>query len=99
MRREMPPSHDRSVALDPSRAEAWVVHAALLDRIEQQTDAGNDVQEECTLLRKVEADEYSLGTAELDVLQQALTGYLADAPPRDREPGHAVLETIRRIRQ
>ena len=87
-------STDRCIALEFSRAEAWAVHAALLDRIERETDAGNDVDREMSLLRAIERDDYAFDSTELELLCETLSTYLADAPSRDRIPGQAVLDQI-----
>lgn len=87
-------STDRCVALDLSRAEAWVVHAALLDRIERETDAGNEIDHEMSLLQTIERDEYAFDDADLELLSDALSTYLADAPGRDRIPGQSLLDQI-----
>jgi hypothetical protein len=87
-------STDRCVALDFSRAEAWVVHAALLDRIERETDIGNDIDREMSLLRNIERDDYAFADTDLAVLRTALSTYLADAPARDRSHGQAILDKI-----
>lgn len=85
---------DHCVALDCSRAEAWVIHAALLDRIERETDSGNDIDQEMSLLRAIERDDYAFDMSDLDLLRNALSTYLADAPSRDRVPGQSVLDQI-----
>lgn len=85
---------DHCVALDCSRAEAWVIHAALLDRIERETDADNDIDREMSLLRAIERGDYAFDASDLRLLQNALSTYLADAPDRDRTPGQSVLDQI-----
>lgn len=87
-------SPDRRTALDLSRAEAWVVHAALLARIERETDDGNEVDREMELLRAVENGTTDLDPAQLELLKRAVSVYLADAPGRDSVPGQAVLDEI-----
>lgn len=87
-------SPDRRTALDLSRSEAWVVHAALLARIERETDAGNEVDQEMELLHAVENGASDLDPAQLELLERALATYLADAPGRDRVPGQSVLDEI-----
>jgi hypothetical protein len=87
---------DQHTALSLSRSEAWVVHAALLARIERESEADNDVEREVALLRTVESGEgdVTVDAADLDVLREALAAYLADAPGRDRIPGQTVLDDI-----
>lgn len=85
---------DQHTALDLSRSEAWVVHAALLERIERESDADNDVEREIALLRGIEDDDLSLDSTDRDVLREALSTYLADAPGRDRVPGQTVLDEL-----
>lgn len=87
-------STDNCVALELSRAESWVVHAALLARIGRETESGNDVNREIALLRAVEHGEYTFDPADLDLLRTTLSAYLADAPERDRIPGQAMLDEI-----
>lgn len=89
-------SPHRRASLDLSRSEAWVVHTALLARIERETEAGNEVEQEVELLRAVEAGatEATLEPAQLELLADALSAYLADAPGRDRIPGQSVLDEI-----
>ena len=87
-------STDHCAALDLSRAESWVIHAALLARIERETETGHDVDREISLLRAIEHDEYAFDPADLDLLRASLSRYLADAPERDRIPGRAVIDQI-----
>lgn len=85
---------DQHTALDLSRPEAWVVHAALLDRIERESDDDADVKREVSLLRGVEHDDLSLDSTDRDILREALSTYLSDAPGRDRVPGQTVLDEL-----
>jgi hypothetical protein len=87
-------STDRCIAFEFSRAQAWVLHAALLDRVERETDAGNDIDQEMSLLRTIEHDEYVFDESDLELLRNTLTAYLADAPGRDRIPGQSLLDEI-----
>lgn len=87
-------STDRCIAFEFSRAEAWVLHAALLDRIERETDADDDIDREMALLRAIESDDYVFDEIDLALLRSALSTYLADAPGRDRIPGQSVLDQI-----
>ncbi len=87
-------STDRCIAFEFSRAQAWVVHAALLDRIERETDAGNEIDQELSLLRMIEYGEYVFDETDLNILRSALTTYLADAPGRDRIPGQSLIDEI-----
>lgn len=83
-------------ALDFSREEAWVVHAALLARIGRLTEDGKEAAAECRTLRKLEAERPQFETDEAELLFEALGEYLADAPLRDRAPGRAALDSVRK---
>ena len=85
---------DRHTTLELSWRESWVVHAALLARIERRTDADEAVRHECDLLHAVEVDDDGFGEGELRVLRAAVTRHLDDAPPRDRGAARAVIDRI-----
>lgn len=87
-------STDRCGVLDLSRSEAWVIHAALLARIERETDAGKKVDREMRLLETIESGEFDPDPDDLRLLRDALSTYLADAPGRDRVPGQSILDEI-----
>lgn len=87
-------SADRHAMLDFSRRESWVVHAALLARIERRNDVGDCVRHECDLLYAVETDDDGFGLEELQVFQTAVARYLTGAPSRDRKPARAVIDRI-----
>lgn len=76
-----------------SREEAWVVHAALLDRVRKAVDAGDS--EECypelDALTAIEAGRERFDPGEVSVIRDALKAYLVTAPPRDLAPGHGAL--------
>lgn len=83
-------------ALDFSREEAWVVHAALLAEIGQLTEEGEESTAECRLLQKLEAERPQFDADEVELIRGALNAYLADAPLRDRAPGRAALNSVQK---
>lgn len=87
------PAHENPAALEFTREEAWVVHAALLESVEAALDAGEESPAEIGLLRELEGDA-TYDTVELTLVRDALVSYLGDAPLRDRAPGRAALRNI-----
>jgi hypothetical protein len=87
---------DRRAGLALSREQRWVVHAAVLDAVERAVGAADDpdVDSEMALLRAVEDGPLALTAEELAVLRAALTEYLDDPPPRDREAARRTLEAV-----
>jgi hypothetical protein len=78
---------------DLPRADAWVLHAALLAWIERELDDGRTPRFEFTLLRKVEECE-RLTTAELRVVRQVLDAYRSDAPEEDHGTVDSLLADV-----
>ena len=87
-------TRDRPAALELSRAEAWVVHAALLAAIERAVEADEDPERERRLLAAVEGGDHEFDRRELRRIREVLESYLDDAPPRDRPHGRAVAGDI-----
>jgi hypothetical protein len=87
-------ANHHSTDLGLSRAEAWVVHAALLSAIESAVDGGTSPHHALALLRQIEAGDDRFDTAQLRYLGGILSGYLKSAPPRDVGPARAVLAGI-----
>jgi hypothetical protein len=79
--------------LDLSRADAWVLHAALLRWIEGEIDEDRTPRFEFGLLRKVEECE-PLTTAELRVVRQVLEAYRDEAPPEDEAAVESLLSDV-----
>jgi hypothetical protein len=91
------PTHDRGrPSLDLSRVEAWAVHAALLGHLDRTADGDRDPGPAVALLRRVEAGDDRFDAAERRFLAEVLSGYLADAPERDRGPVRGVLSGLAR---
>ena len=67
---------------------------ALLARIEREADAEKGVDREMELLETVESGEFDFDPDDLQLLQDALSTYLVDAPGRDRVPGQSTLDEI-----
>jgi hypothetical protein len=78
-----------------TRAEAWVVHHALLASVESALDSEECPEPELDLLRAVEAGEERFSRPEAEVVRNALVAYLSDAPLRDQKPGRDALRRIR----
>ncbi|AKU06388.1 MULTISPECIES: DUF7853 family protein [Haloferax] len=91
-------AQDRPTALDLSREETWVVHAALLDAIERAVDADEEPTPAPGLLARVEAGDEDFDSAELDYLVDALRTYRKQAPARDDHHISRVLEHIEAAR-
>lgn len=87
-------AQDRPAALDLSREEAWVVHAALLEAIERAVDADEDPNPAPDLLARVEAGEEDFDSAELDYIVDSLRAYRGIAPTRDQHYISHVLDHI-----
>lgn len=87
-------AHGSPAALDLSLEEAWVVHAALLHRIERETADGGEAREECDVLEKLERTD-AFDRTELRLLRAALVSYLGAAPLRDRAACRRVLDGVR----
>ncbi|WP_435063504.1 hypothetical protein [Halobaculum sp. EA56] len=79
------------------RAEAWVVHAALLDRVRTAVEAGDAPGgfPELDTLAGIEAGRERFAADEVRVIAAALESYLRRAPPRDLAPGRAALRRTR----
>lgn len=90
------PVRDRSAELTFSPEEAWVVHAALLARIDEVTEAGgpDDGVAERGALSTLESDADRFPPAQVRAIHLSLVGYLADAPLRDRPHARAALATV-----
>lgn len=76
-----------------SREEAWVVHAALLDRVQTAVEAGDSSEgyPELDALTAIEDGRERFDPDEIAVIRGALEAYLRRAPPRDLAPGRAAL--------
>ncbi|QZY00659.1 hypothetical protein [Halobaculum rubrum] len=76
-----------------SREEAWVVHAALLDRVRTAVEAGDTAEgyPELDALTALEDGRERFAPDEIGVVRRALEVYLRSAPPRDLAPGRAAL--------
>lgn len=76
-----------------SREEAWVVHAALLDRVRTAVEAGDSSEgyPELDALTAIECGRERFAPEEIAVIRRALEAYLRRAPPRDLAPGQAAL--------
>ena len=81
-------------SLGLSREEAWVLHAAVVRRIERERDAGRTPEVAETLRERIETTE-SLDTEHLDVAERALSTYLDDAPERDAPHAQSALDHVR----
>jgi hypothetical protein len=90
------PSHGPA-SLGLSREEAWVLHAAVLQRIERELEAGRNPTEVEALRERIESGD-SLDSTHLDAAERALSTYLDGAPERDRTHAQAVLDYVRMTR-
>jgi hypothetical protein len=91
------PEHENSVTLDLGEEEEWVLHAALLEHLDQQAEGGDHGSEAVTLVDQLEADgELVLSDRELQLVQRVLSEYLAGAPLRDRAICRGVLTQVRK---
>lgn len=91
-----PPTNDGRTALEFTREEAWVAHAALLAAGEEAVDGGDDAPPQLRPVRSIERG-HELDDEELAVLRAALVDYLGEAPVRDRAPGRAVLRDVEAV--
>ncbi|WP_299334809.1 hypothetical protein, partial [Haloplanus sp.] len=83
-----------SDGVDPSREEAWVLHAAVLSHIERAVDADCSPDRGVAVLERVEACE-PLDAADQRLVRDALMTYLdGDSPERDRVPGWSMLAEL-----
>lgn len=80
-------------AIDLTREEAWVVHAALLAYIEREFTDGRRADRECALLRKIEGDA-EFDADDLRVIRRTVGRYRDDAPARDRDACQRILDDI-----
>jgi hypothetical protein len=87
-------AHDRATALELSLEETWVVHAALLARIEQAIENGTKPRRERLLLQLIEDGDLTFDDPELRLLRRTIAAYLADPAERDRKPAENVLRDI-----
>lgn len=91
------PVRDRSTVLAFADEEAWVVHAALLARVREATESGEESDAggaELDALERLESDADRFTPHEVRAIHASLVGYLADAPLRDRPPGREALRTV-----
>ena len=84
------PVRDRTTLLDVSREEAWVVHAALIERLRTQ-DERDPHAPAVDALRALETAPERFTGEEVRAIRDALVEYLVDAPLRDRPPGRRAL--------
>jgi hypothetical protein len=87
-------ANDHPTDLGLSRAESWVVHAALLSVIETAVEEGERPGRPLALLRQVERGDDRFDDGQLAYLSDVLSTYLEEAPPRDVGPARAVLAGI-----
>lgn len=80
-------------ALDLSREEAWVVHAALLSYIERELADDRHASHECRLLRELEGDADFDGDG-LRAIRRAVEQYQGRAPVRDRDACRRIIDGI-----
>ncbi|MFB6093161.1 MAG: hypothetical protein ABEK02_09145 [Haloquadratum sp.] len=87
-------AHNSPISLDLTREEAWVVHAALVDAIEELRDDDEDPAQAVAMLRSVEGDA-TFEPEELDRLAEVLRTYAeSDVPSRDRQHARDVVDHI-----
>jgi hypothetical protein len=84
-------------SLGLSRGEAWVLHAAVVRRIEREREAGREPTELETLRERIESCG-SLEPVHLAAAERALDTYADDAPERDEAKARAVLNYVRMSR-
>jgi hypothetical protein len=77
-----------------SRAESWVVHAALLSVVEALVDDGEPPGRALALLRQIERGDDRFDDDQLRLLREIVTDHLREAPPRDVGPARAVVASI-----
>lgn len=85
------PTCNGPAGLDLSREEAWVLHAAVLDYVDDELDAGNEPERELALLDAIESCA-DLDDDDVDRLTELLARYLDDAPEPDRPHARAILD-------
>lgn len=87
------PVEDRWRTLAFAREEAWVVHAALLERVRTAVESGEagEGYPELDALEALESGRERYPPEEVAVIRSALESYLQNAPPRDVGPGRAAL--------
>lgn len=91
----MTTTHDRCAALDLTREEAWVVHAAVLATVERAIEHGDEPPAHALeVLSDVESGAVCLGDSGLEVVREALSAHLADAPARDRPAARSALDAV-----
>lgn len=79
--------------IDLSREEAWVLHAAVLDHVERLVAADRSPDRAVAVLTRIESCE-PLDTDDRNLVRDALSTYLTDAPDRDRSPAREVLAAL-----
>lgn len=81
------------------REEAWVVHAALLDRVRVAVEEGDSDEgyPELDALHALEAGREEFAVTEVSVIRRAVETYLTTAPPRDLAPGHGALRRLESV--
>ena len=90
------PEHENGVTLDLGEEEEWVLHAALLEHLDQQAEHSDGDTDAVGLVDQLEDDaELAVGERELELVQRVLAEYLAGAPLRDRAICRGVLTQIR----
>ncbi|MFB6220107.1 MAG: hypothetical protein ABEH90_01595 [Halolamina sp.] len=88
------PEHEDGVTLDLGDEEEWVLHAALLDHLDQRAD--DHEPDAVELLERLENGELLvLGRDQLELIRKILSEYLAGAPLRDRATCRNVLSEVR----
>lgn len=93
----MTETRNGSVTLDLTRKEAWVLHAAVVAEMDREVEAGRTPSREIELLERVEVDG-QFDETDLELAERALAAHLDGAPPRDRDPGRAALDSVRTAR-
>ncbi len=90
------PEQENSATIDLGEEEAWVLHAALLDHLDQQADGESREPVAVDLLEQVEEGQTLLLERDrVELLREILAEYLAGAPLRDRAICRAVLREVR----
>ena len=86
---------DDAATLDLTLEEVWVAYVALVARARRVVDDGGVPRDERDMLRRIETDRYDFVPTELEVLREALTAYLSQAPARDRSVAVRVRDACR----
>jgi len=90
------PEHENGVRLDLGDEEEWVLHAALLDHLDRQADGLDNDPPSVELIDQLKADDkLVVREAELGIIGDVLSEYLAGAPLRDRAICRGVLTQVR----